>query len=109
MTEISKHVIKQINKNKKINIIKIFKGKYALCNIKLLFFGKNTKKATKWAKYWNNYEKSKSILIVYERKKIKNKVIGFKFIIGSKIGSSSVLGEEHKYKEGLEILKKFKY
>ena len=106
LSELSKKIIKEYKKNKKINILKIYQGKNAVDRIKKLFFGTDVKKGKKWAKKWNNYEKSQSIMIIYERKKTSHKVIGFKFVIGT-IDSGSVLGEEHNYKKGLEIIKTF--
>tara|TARA_Y100000768_G_C23823504_1_gene607739 strand:+ start:144 stop:479 length:336 start_codon:yes stop_codon:yes gene_type:complete len=107
MSELARKVIEQSKKDKKIKIIKKIHGKNAVCCIKSLFFGENSSEARTWAQAWNNYEKSRSIMIVYERKKIKNKVIGFKFTIGS-LATGSVLGQEHDYEKGLKVLEHLK-
>ena len=49
----------------------------------------------------DEYQKSRSALIVYERKKIKNKVIGFKLAIGTG-DNVSVAGEEYNYEKGFK-------
>ena len=63
--------------------------------------------AKKWTDNWTSYEKRNALLIVYSRKKIKNKDIIFQLLIGNK-ETGSVIGERFTYKTGLELLSKYK-
>lgn len=63
--------------------------------------------AKKWADQWTPYEKRNAFLIVYSRKKIKNKEIIFQLLIGNK-ETGSLLGERFTYKKGIELLSKYK-
>ncbi len=107
-SELAEKIVNEYKGDPKINILEIYQGKKAVNCIKTLFFGENVTQATEWAKKWNSYEKSQSIMIIYESKKIKNTIIGFKFVIGT-IDSGSVLGEKHKYEKGMEIIDSFKH
>lgn len=102
-SELANRIYKDIASDKKAKILKVYKGKDALQKIKNLFFGDDTKKASKWASKWNNYEKSQSLFIIYSYQKTKNKDIHFKFIIGDE-ADGSVLGERHSYKKGMDIM-----
>jgi hypothetical protein len=107
-SELAKKIVNEYKKNPKIEILNINQGKKAVDCIKILFFGENVTHAAEWAKQWNSYEKSQSIMIIYESKKTKNAIIGFKFVIGT-INSGSVLGEKHNYEKGMEIIDSFKH
>lgn len=102
--ELPNKIYKDILSDKKAKIFKIYKGRDALQKIKKLFFGDDIKEASKWTKKWNNYQKSKSIFIIYSYQKTKNKDIHFKFAIGDK-ADGSVLGQKYSYKKGMEIMK----
>ena len=97
-------LVKRIEKDPKLTIMEIHCGANAVKKIKNLFFPNNKIKGTKWASKWNNYERSKSVLVIYSRKVIKNTYIQFKFIIGEGDNLSS-LGEVIKnYDDGIEVI-----
>ena len=102
-SQLANYLLTKIKQDHKIK--KLVKGRVALDAAKMLFFGnKRSKQSIKWAKRWNNYEKSQSIFVVYENKKQKKQLV-FKFIIGTRSTGSS-LGEKHPYATGLEVIKR---
>ena len=100
-------LVKRIEKDPTLTIIDRYYGANAVKKIKNLLFPNNLKDASIWASKWNNYERSKSVLIIYSRKVIKNTYIHFKFIIGEGDNLSS-LGEVIKnYDNGIEIINNY--
>ena len=98
-------LVKRIEKAPKLTIMETYYGANAVKKIKNLFFPNNKIEGIKWASKWNNYEKSKSVFVIYSRKVIKNTYIHFKFIIGEGDNLTS-LGEVMKnYDDGIEIIK----
>ena len=98
-------LVKRIEKDPKLTIIETYYGANAVKKIKNLFFPNNKIEGFKWTNKWNNYEKSKSILVIYSIKIIKDTYIQFKFIIGEGDNLTS-LGEVMKnYDDGMEIIK----
>lgn len=95
MTEYAARVYNSFfQKNKKIKIVKVVKGKAALDAIKKVFFGDDKVEADKWQKEtkWSSRDIADSIFIIYKQKLIKNTIKKCKFIIGHKDGGS-VLGQ----------------
>ena len=96
-------------------ILKIYKGKAAVDGIKKLWLEANLfdkeSEVNKWAKKWNNYDKSQSLLIISESRIPKRKfrpIVGYEFAIGD-VGTGSILGSHWKtYEEGMTTLEKLK-
>ena len=84
-------LVKRIEKDTKKTIIDRYYGNDALKKIKKILFPNNTTGALEWASRWSNYDKSKSELIIYSKKVIKNTHICFKFIIGDGDNLSSLV------------------
>lgn len=96
-------------------ILKIYKGKAAVDGIKQLWLEANLfdkeSEANKWAKKWNNYDKSQSLLIISESRLPKRKfrpIVGYEFVIGDLETGSSLGSHWQTYEEGMTTLEKLK-
>ena len=105
-SELANKVYSDMSTWPKTKIVSIFKGKQAIDRIKRLFFPDSDKKATTWAKRWAPAEKSQAILIIYERTKKVNTIIGYQFIIGNLKTGSSLGSYWNDYDEGITELKR---
>ena len=79
----------------------------AVQKIKKIFFPKDPVGASKWARRWNNYEKSRSAFIIYSIKPRKYIYFRFMFIIGTG-DRLSILGEKRNYKDGMNLFNTLK-
>ena len=100
-SELAQKIYNEIKANKKVTILNEEQGKFAVAKGKKLFWGKEKDLASRWAKQWNNYQKSRSLFLIYANKK----KMYFKFIIGD-IATGFNVGEEFSLKKGMEVLKK---
>ena len=101
--------------DKYIKILKIYKGKAAVNGIKKLWLEANLfnkeSEANTWAKKWNTYDKSQSLLIITESRLPKRKfkpVIGYSFEIGDLETGSSLGSRWPTYEEAIKTLEKLK-
>jgi len=101
--------------DKHIKILKIYKGKAAVDGIKKLWLEANlfnkVSEANTWAKKWNTYDKSQSLLIITESRLPKRKfrpVIGYSFEIGDLETGSSLGSRWPTYEEAINTLEKLK-
>jgi hypothetical protein len=99
--------LENIQTDPKCKVLHIIKDGRAVKIMKEVLFKDESEEANKWANNWTPYEKRNALLIVYSRKKIKNKEIIFQLLIGNK-ETGSVLGERFTYEKGLELLSKYK-
>lgn len=104
-SELANKVYNDMSSWPKTKIVSIFKGKQAVERIKPLFFPDSDKKATTWTKRWTTAEKSQAVLIIYERTKKVNTIIGYQFIIGNLKTGSSLGSYWDDYNEGITELK----
>jgi hypothetical protein len=114
-SELANRTLDAINMYEHTKVLKIYKGKAAVDGIKKLWLEANLfdkeSEVNKWAKKWNNYDKSQSLLIISESRLPKRKfrpVIGYSFVIGDLETGSSLGSYWPTYEEAIETLKKLK-
>ena len=114
-SEQGKYALDSLKTNKYTKILKIYKGKAAVDGIKKLWLEANLfskeSEANNWAKKWNNYDKSQSLLIISETRLPKRKfrpVIGYSFEIGDLQTGSSLGSHWRTYEEAMITLEKLK-
>jgi hypothetical protein len=114
-SELANRTLDSVKADKHTQILKIYKGKAAVDNIKKLWLEANlfdkVSDANTWAKKWNNYDKSQSLLIITESRLPKRKfrpVIGYSFIIGDLATGSSLGSRWPTYEEAMTTLEKLK-
>ena len=98
-SELAQKIYNEVKANKKVTILNEEQGKFAVAKGKKLFWGKEKELASRWAKKWNNYQKSRSLFLIYANKK----KMYFKFLIGN-IKHGFNIGEEFSLKKGMTIL-----
>ena len=114
-SEQGNYALDSFKTDKYSKILKIYKGKAAVDGIKKLWLEANLfdkeSEANKWAKKWNNYDKSQSLLIISESRLPKRKfrpIVGYEFAIGD-VGTGSSLGSHWlTYEEGMATLERLK-
>ena len=114
-SELANRTLDEMKTYDHTKILKIYKGKAAVDGIKKLWLEANLfskgSEANTWAKKWNNYDKSQSLLIITESRLPKRKfrpIVGYDFIIGD-IKTGSNLGSHWQtQEEGMTTLKKLK-
>jgi len=115
-SELANRTLAEMQTYKHSKILKIYKGKTAVDGIKKLWleanlFDKMESEANKWAKKWNNYDKSQSLLIIYETRLPKRKfrpIMGYVFVIGDVETGSSLGSTWQTQEEAMVILHKLK-
>ena len=114
-SEVANRALDSFKTDNYSKILKIYKGKSAVDGIKKLWLEANlfdkVSDANTWAKKWNNYDKSQSLLIITESRLPKRKfrpVIGYSFIIGDLATGSSLGSRWPTYEEAMTTLEKLK-
>jgi hypothetical protein len=114
-SELANRTLAEMQTYEHTKILKIYKGKAAVDGIKKLWLEANLfskeSQANTWAKKWNNYDKSQSLLIITESRLPKRKfrpVIGYSFEIGDLETGSSLGSHWPTYEEGVTTLEKLK-